>query len=219
MLKKPPIRVVVADDHPIMREGVAALLEQRDNIDVVGTASDGREAVKLVNELRPDVVSLDILMPKLNGVDASRRMLADHKSLKIVCLTMLANQEYVQQMFSAGACGYLLKQDPAQELVSAIYAVVSGEEYVSASLKPAKDAFGDDEEETRKGERRRQITSREREVLQLIAEGHNTKEIADQLGISSKTVLVHRENLMRKLNANSTVALARHAFREGIAQV
>lgn len=217
-IKTMSINVIIADDHPLIRDGIAALLLQAGDINVVGVASDGRDAVALAERERPDVVVMDISMPGLNGIEATRQIAKGTSGAKVVCLSAHAENRYVLEALQAGASGYVIKQSSEADLVTAIRTVASGGIYLNSlhakalkaeTVAPTLPASGDDP---------CAITAREREVLQLIAEGLDTKVIADRLSISPKTVLAHRESLMRKLGMDSTVLLARYAFREGIAQ-
>jgi len=220
MIRK-TIRVLLADDHGVLREGLRALLEQQPDMQVVAEAANGRDAVRLTLELAPDVVVMDIGMPDLNGIDATRQIVADLFSARVLCLSVHREKKLVQAMLEAGASGYLLKTAAAKELITAVRTVVMhGRVYLSSEiaadvvqhhvrgkgLATKSGAYAD-------------LTERERQVLQLIAEGHHTKDIAGRLHISPKTVLAHRENVMRKLGVDSTVALARYALREGIVEL
>ncbi len=210
------IRVFVVDDHRIVREGLRSLLEREPDIEVSGEAGDGREAIRRVLELRPDIVVMDISMPDLNGVDAARQIVEGVPGTRVICLSVHRERRLVEAMLQAGASGYLLKTTAARELVAAVRCVAGGETWLSPPI--AADIVT---HHVRTGEARTvgavaDLTDKEREVLQLVAEGHGTKEVADRLHIAPKTVLAHRANLMRKLGVDSTVALARYALREGL---
>jgi DNA-binding NarL/FixJ family response regulator len=212
------VRIVIVDDHPVMRDGLVAWLSHEKRIEVVGTAADGRSGVALVFELRPDIVLMDVSMSGLNGIAATRQITSS-SATNVICLTMHIEHFFIKQMLSAGASGYVVKASDATELIEAILQVAAGGTYFSACVADALAAFDSAEDPEPHAEGCKGITPREREVLQLIAEGCDTKDIADQLQVSAKTVLAHRENLMRKLKVNSPVALALHAYREGIAEV
>ena len=213
------IRVLLADDHEVLREGLRALLEKEPDMDVVADVGDGRQAIRLTCELQPDVVVMDIGMPDLNGIDATRKVSAGPVKTAVLCLSVHRERRLVAAMLEAGALGYLLKKSAAKELVEAIRTVAAGEAYLSPPIAgdvvqhhvrdKGKDAPG----------AYSALTEREREVLQLIAEGHHTKIIAGRLHISPKTVLAHRESLMRKLGIDSIAALTRYALQEGISEL
>jgi DNA-binding NarL/FixJ family response regulator len=209
------IRVVLVDDHVLIRAGLKALLHSLANIQVVGEASDGHEAVHVVEKLEPDVVIMDIAMANLNGLEAASRVTRQWPKVKVIILSMHANEEYVGQALDAGATGYLLKGAEPAELELALKAVVRGETYLSPSiskqlvqdyLSHRKEKLGTTVE----------LTARQREVLQLIAEGCSTKDIANKLGLSVKTVDTHRTELMRRLDIHDVAGLVRYAIRRGL---
>lgn len=206
------IKILLVDDHRIVRQGLRALLEKETDIEVVSDACSGRDAVLLAGELLPDVIVLDVAMPDMNGIDAARRIVADHPDSSILALSMIGDKRFVYEMFSVGVKGYLLKDCAADELVRAIRAVHHGEMYISSQIagivikdfiKQIPEASPD-------------LTSREREVLQLIAEGKNAKEIAFILKLSSKTVDTFRQSIMKKLGLKSVAELTKYAIREGL---
>jgi DNA-binding NarL/FixJ family response regulator len=218
-----PIRVLIADDHALMRSGLRALLERVLDIRVVADAADGRGALALIAQHRPDVVLMDVTMEGLNGLEATLRTVHDHRGVRVIVLSMHKSEEYVVQALQAGASGYLVKDVAASELVVAIRAVVQGETYLSpeASLRVAeyRERFGAISAHGRpQDDTRRQLTSREREVLQLIAEGRTMLEIARILSISPKTVESHRYRLMDRLNVHHVTGLVRYAIRMGLVQ-
>jgi len=211
------IRVILAEDHTIVRKGLRSLLEGEEDIEVIGEAGNGKEAITLVEQKKPDIVVMDIGMPELNGLEATRRIKKKFPQTKVLILTMHTNEEYVFEILQAGASGYIVKKAAPTELVSALRAVEQGESFLSPSI--SKKVI--DEYLQRAGEAKRRgafelLTDREREVLQLIAEGNSTRGIAGRLFISTKTVETHRSNLMEKLDLHGTADLTRYAIRTGI---
>ncbi len=210
------IKVLLVDDHKIVRHGLRALLEKEEDMEVVNEAGSGRDAVQLAGEYMPDVVVMDIAMPDMNGMDAARRICMDNPECRILVLSMLGDKRFIVEMFSAGAKGYLLKDCAADELVRAIRSVHQGGMYLSPQIagivindfvKLIPEAYP---------ETSPVLTSREREVLQLIAEGKKAKEIAFILNLSSKTVDTFRQSIMKKLGLNTVAELTKHAIREGL---
>lgn len=213
------IRVLLADDHTILRDGIRALLEDQADIEVVGEAEDGQATVKMAARLKPDVVVMDIAMPLLNGLEATRQIQRDLPQVKVLILTMHENEEYIRQVLAAGALGYVLKDAAARDLIGAIRTVYQGE----AVLSPAITRLVI-EDYLRWGDIRPQdtsngLTSREREVLQLIAEGYTNKGIAEILSISVKTVQTHRTNLMSKLDLHDRGELIKYAIQKKIIDI
>jgi len=212
------ISVLLVEDHTVVREGLRALLTVENDIEVVGEARNGREAVRLVEKLLPVVVIMDIAMPMLNGVEATRQILKDVPATKVLILSAHSEDEYVEQVIAAGAAGYLIKQTAANILVKAIREAHRGHTFFSPSISKRLS----DLQENSMGRRSRprkgatRLTSREVEVLQLIAEGMANKETAAQLGISIKTVEKHRQHLMSKLGIHDTAGLTRYAISAGI---
>jgi two-component system, NarL family, response regulator NreC len=206
-------RLLLADDHAMLRDGLRAILKD-EGFEVVAEASDGREAVKLAQSLGADVAILDISMPLLNGIDAAREILKSSPKTKIIILTMYTDDRYVLASLRAGIAGFVLKSKAASSLVQAIQAVCKGEVYLSSGVsKAVVDAYLAKDDTPADP-----LSVREREVLQLIAEGQNTKEIGSVLGISAKTAESHRTNIMQKLHIHEVAGLVRYAVREGLVQ-
>jgi DNA-binding NarL/FixJ family response regulator len=212
------ITVLLAEDHTIVREGFRAMLELEEDFEVVGEAGDGRRALTLAIKLRPDVVLMDIAMPRLNGLEATRQLLKDVPETKIVILSAHSDDAYVKNATESGAVGFLLKQTSAHDVCLAIREVHKGGTFFTSSVARRQERLNPRSIDS-KGERGRtaaKLTSREMEVLQLIAEGRANKETAAELGISLKTVEKHREHLMQKLDIHDTAGLTRYAISEGI---
>ncbi|MCL5036078.1 MAG: response regulator transcription factor [Chloroflexi bacterium] len=210
------IRIILADDHEIIREGLKALLEKQHDMEVVGEAEDGRTTVRLTKELKPDVVIMDITMPDLNGIEATRKIMSEIPNVKVVALSVHSDKRFVMEMFKAGASGYLPKDCAFSELAVAVRAVVAGQSYLSP--KVADIVIKDYVSNRTKSEPSvfSMLTNREREVLQLLAEGNTTKEIASLLNISDKTVETHRRQVMNKLDIHNVAELTKYAIREGL---
>ncbi len=210
------IRVFLADDHNIVRQGLKALLDEEPGIEVVGEAADGREAVSLVPQIMPDVVVMDVAMPGLHGTEATRRIVDSTPDIGVVALSIHSDRRFVEQMLKAGARGYLRKGCGFDELLRAINAVASGQAYLSPEIaQTITKAYATDQ--TPAGaDSAEHLTPREREVLQLLAEGRNSKRIADLLDVSVKTVSTHRQNAMRKLGIDNVADLVKYAIREGL---
>lgn len=211
------IRIVVADDHRLVREGLSALLARETDFDLVGVAEDGHIALKRVRELMPDVLVIDLSMSGLNGIEAIRRLHADHPEVKSLCLSMHNDRRMVMSVIDAGASGYVLKDAGFDELSLAIRKVMAGQAYLSPELvsvvvQAARHRQTGPATKARSGE----LTPREREMVQLLAEGNSTAEIARRLYVSAKTVATHRENILHKLNIGSIAELTRYAIREGL---
>ena len=210
-----PISILLADDHTLVRAGIRALIEQLPTVKVVGEARNGREALRLVKERKPDLILMDVAMPGLNGLEATARVSKEFPDVRVIILSMYANEEYVREAINAGAAGYLVKRSAATELERAITAVARGEKYfsplVSAYVKGAR--AGHPTADRVWIER---LTPRQREILQLVAERHSTKDIAGILSISVKTVETHRAQLMERLDIHDVPGLVRFAIRAGL---
>jgi len=212
-------RILLADDHQIVRDGVRSLIEALDGYTVVGEASNGRTAVSLVSELRPDVVVMDVGMPDLNGIDAAKQICDAEPTTKIVALSMLSDGRFVRRMFQAGASAYLLKECAFDELKLAIDTVLRGKTYVSPGVGQVVVEQYVQDGRSGSSEAFASLTPREREVLQLLAEGGTTKEIAADLFVSVKTIETHRQHIMQKLGTRSIAELTKFAIREGLTQL
>ncbi len=212
-------RILLADDHRIVREGIRALLLEETNMLVVGEAETGREAVELARKLKPDVVVMDIAMPDLNGMDATRQIMDACPSTRVIALSMHSDKRFVREMLLAGAAGYLRKGCQFDELVEAIQTVVVGETYLAPEIASAVAADYVDYVSRGAPSALSSLTPREREVLQLLAEGKRTKQIGGMLHVSVKTVSTHRRHIMKKLGVDSLAGLIKYAVREGITSV
>lgn len=209
------MRVLLVDDHTLVRAGIRALLNGLQNVEVVGEAADGREALTLAASHRPDIVLMDIAMKGMNGLEATRRLKQDYPEIKVVMLSMYAGEEYVMQALHAGASGYLLKESATLELERALVAVARGETYLGEQLsRQALDNYM--ERVGVGGNPQDALTARQREILQLIAEGQSTKQIAKRLDVSAKTVETHRAQLMERLGIHDVPGLVRYAVRNGL---
>jgi DNA-binding NarL/FixJ family response regulator len=210
------IRIVMADDHQIVRQGVRTLLASEPDMEVVGEAENGRDTLRLVQELSPLVVVMDISMPDLNGIEATRQIVSQNSGVKIVALSMHSDSFFVLNMLKAGASGYLLKDCAVDELVKAIRTVVANKTYLSPGISDivVKDLVNG--YSMSEGSAFSILTNREREVLQLMAEGKSTNSIAERLCVSSKTVETHRKQIMTKLDIHSVAELTKYAVRQGL---
>ena len=211
------ITVLLADDHRILREGVRSLLEKAQDIEVVGEASEGGEAVAKAQALSPDIVLMDITMPGMNGLEATRQIKALRPNTRVLILSMHESNQYISQFLRSGASGYVLKDTAASELVGAIRAVFQGDAFLYPSI--ARRLLEEYLLKVQSGEETESydgLTGREREILRMIAEGRNNKEIADVLSLSIRTVQAHRANLMAKLHMHDRTELVRYAIRKGL---
>ena len=213
-----PISILLVDDHTLVREGIRALLEKFSEVKVVTEAKDGREAVRKVGQVHPDLVLMDIAMPGLNGLEATARITKEYPGVPVMILSMYANEEYVREAVQAGAVGYLLKRSATAELENAVKAVAGGKAYFSPAISSylTTDRAGHVKTDRALIER---LTPRQREILQLIAERHSTKEIATLLDISVKTVETHRAQLMARLEIYDVPGLVRFAIKAGLASL
>ncbi|MEK7824669.1 MAG: response regulator transcription factor [Candidatus Eisenbacteria bacterium] len=209
------MRILVADDHEVVRQGLRTLLESKPGWEVCGEASDGREAIQLAAQLQPDVVVLDLAMPVLNGLEATRGVLAAAPRTEVVILTMHESEQYVRQVLEAGARAFVLKSDAGHDLLAAIEAVRQGRPFFTGKISSTVHSACLKSAETTRPVRSI-LTSREREIVQRLAEGRTARGVAAELSISPKTVEAHRSNVMRKLDLHSVSELVRYAVRNGI---
>lgn len=211
------ITVLLVDDHTIVRQGLKALLNSEKSISILGEAQTGREAVELAAQLRPMVVIMDLAMPRLNGAEATRQILKAAPSTKVIVLSTYGDDEHVQQALAAGAAAYLLKQTAAEDVIDAIREVAKGNAYFSPPIaKRLREQTAGPADETAPKAPNVELTQREAEVLQLIAEGYANKQIAAELNLSVKTVEKHRQQVMQKLDIHNIAGLVRHAAAKGI---
>lgn len=214
------IRILLADDHKILREGLKKLIEEEDNLEVIGESKNGPDTVRLTQKLKPDLIIMDISMPELSGIEATRRILKEIPGIKVIALSMHSDSRYVMDMLEVGAKGYLLKDCAFDEIIHAIHAVIEGKTYLS----PGVTDIVVDSSLGKMGKQptnpaRSLLSSREIEILQLLSEGARTKDIAEKLFISQKTVETHRRNIMTKLKLDNIADLVRFAIREGLTTI
>ncbi len=212
------VRILLADDHKMVREGLSLLLRSEPDMEVVGEAEEGATATRLARELKPDVIIMDVNMPGMDGIDATRRILMDMPEVKLIAISMYAKKSFITEMLKAGASGYILKEQAFDELVRAIKMVISNETYLSSKVAGI---VVDDYVQNHNGRRSATevLTQREREVLRLLAEGKPSKEIALLLDISVKTIDACRRRIMQKLNVQSLAELVKYAIREGLTTI
>jgi DNA-binding NarL/FixJ family response regulator len=210
------MKILVVDDHAIMRDGIGALLVLQDDVEIVGEAANGNEAVERTRELSPDVVIMDIAMPGMDGLEATRRIMKKNPKVKVLVLTQYDNKEYILSAIKAGATGFVPKRALGSELVSAIRAVYQGNSFLYPS---AAAALIEDYRQQAEGDSYDSLTPREREILKLIADGHTSRQIADMLFISLKTVLGHRAKIMEKLDLHNRTELIKYAMRKGLVNI
>lgn len=213
------IRILLADDHKIVREGLRGLLEKQPDMEVIAEARDGRTTLRLVEELSPNVVVMDVAMPDLNGIEATRLIVNKHPDTKVLALSMYADRRFVVGMLGAGASGYLLKDCAFEELIQAIRTITANQTYLSSTIADMVVRNYSHLVEKEDSSAFSILTTREREVLQFLVEGRTAKEIANQLGLSLKTIETHRQRIMNKLNIHSLAQLTKYAIREGITTV
>jgi DNA-binding NarL/FixJ family response regulator len=210
-------RVVIADDHALVREGIIAYLKLYEDIEVVGQASNGLEAIKQVDELKPDIILMDIAMPELGGLEATLEIKKREPDVKILVLTQYDDKEYVSRLLKAGVSGYILKHAVGTDLISAIRAVSRGESYLYSTIAASViDGYLGKPSELSVEDPYERLTDREKQVLKLIAEGHSHKEIASLLNISVKTVIAHQTNISEKIDVHSRAGLIKFAISKGI---
>lgn len=213
MKPTPEIRVLIVDDHAILRDGIRSLLERQEDIRVVGEAANGREALALTGDLRPDVVLMDVAMPEMNGLEATRRIIDLYPETRVLILTQHDDREYIEPALQAGAAGYVLKRSGGREVVSAIYQVYESGAFLEPSVtRQVLNGYARSEAEKAAPA----LTEREAEILRLMVQDKTTKEIAGLLKISPKTVSVHRSNLMSKLGVRTNIELLRYAAQHGL---
>lgn len=209
------VGIVLVDDHVMFLSGLRALLEKQSGLEVIAEARDGRDAVKVAREKKPDLVIMDVSMPGMNGIEATRQITAELPRVRILCLSMHASEQFVGDAFEGGASGYLLKESPFEEMLTAIRAVMANQTYLSPAVAgPILEGY----RTLRSGHTSPLscLTGREREVLQLVAEGHSTKDISGQLHLSIKTIDTHRRRIMEKLSIHSVAGLTKYAIRHGL---
>lgn len=211
------ITICLADDHTIVRQGLAKLLEGEPDFQVVGEAENGREAVAKVEELKPDIVIMDIAMPMLNGIEATRQIKKVCPKTKVIILSMYSHEHYIHELLETGVSGYLLKDSSGRDIINAIHAAIKDETFLSPSIsKMVVDTYLSSRKASSREERFKQLSNREREVFQLIAEGHSTRQIADMLCVSISTVKSHRAKIMEKLGIDTPVKLIHFAIQLGL---
>lgn len=216
----PKTKVLIADDHALVREGIAAFLKLCEDVEVIAEASDGLEAIEKTNKYRPDIVIMDINMPKLGGLEATVEIKKMHPHIKVLVLTQYEDREYISRFLKAGVSGYLLKKAVGSDLITALKAIGRGELYLYSSIASEVVAGYLQGEKKVDGENPYdKLTDREKQVLKLVAEGHTHKEAADMLGISVKTVIAHQTNLGEKLDIHTRAGLIKFAIQKGIIKI
>ena len=212
-----PIRILIADDHTIVRQGLARMLEEQPDLKVIGEATNGQKAVDKVLALKPDVAILDISMPRMNGIEAAKRIRKHLPETKIIILSMYSHEHYIDELLETGVSGYLLKDSSGRDIVKAIHAALKNETFLSPYIsKKVVDSYLSPQKKSPRTDRYKQLTNREREIFQLIAEGHTTRQIAETLFVSISTVKSHRNKIMEKLDIDSSVKLVRFAIKLGL---
>ena len=215
------VSILLADDHTIVRQGLAKVLEAETGFNIVGEARDGREAIAQVEQLKPDVVIMDITMPMLNGIEATRQIKKSHPKTKVIILSMHSHNRFISELFSLGASGYLLKDSSGTDIINAITAVIKGDTYLSPSIsrQVIEDYVSLKRTKSSREELYGQLSNREREVFQMIAEGRSTREIAEVLCVSVSTVKTHRSNIMEKLQMENISQLIHFAIELGLVEI
>jgi len=211
------IRILIADDHTIVRQGLARLLNDQPDLKVVGEAVNGRQAVDKALELKPEIIIMDIAMPQLNGIEAAKRIRKKLPKTKILILSMYSHEHYIHELFETGISGYLLKDSSGRDIIQAIHAALNNETFLSPSIsKVLVDTYRSPQRSSSRAERYKQLSNREREVFQLIAEGHSTRQIAEMLCVSISTIKSHRAKIMEKLDVDTPVKLVHFAIQLGL---
>jgi DNA-binding NarL/FixJ family response regulator len=211
------IRIMLADDHTIVRQGLARLLNDQPDLKVVGQVVNGRAAVDKALELQPDIVIMDIAMPRMNGIEAAKRIRKKLHGTKILILSMYSHEHYIHELLETGVSGYLLKDSSGRDIINAIHAAMNDETFLSPSIsKVLVDTYRFPRKSSSSAERYKQLSNREREVFQMIAEGHTTRQIADMLCVSISTVKSHRAKIMEKLGLDTPVKLVHFAIQLGL---
>ena len=211
------VRIMIADDHTIVRQGLARLLEEQPNVKVIGEATNGRHAVDKATLLKPDIVIMDIAMPRLNGIEAAKRIRKRLPETKIIILSMYSHEHYIHELLESGVSGYLLKDSSGRDIIRAVHAAMKNETYLSPSIsKVLVETYRSHRKVSSQAERYKLLSNREREVFQLIAEGYSTRMIAEMLCVSMSTVKSHRAKIMEKLDIDSPVKLVHFAIRLGL---
>ena len=214
------VRIILADDHTIVRQGLAKLLEGEPDLKVVAEAEDGRQAVNQVQKFRPDIVLMDIAMPNLNGIEATRQIKKLSPQTKVIILSMHSHDRYINELFSLGASGYLLKNSTGTDIINAIHAALQGNTYLSPSVsRRVIEDYISMKSKSSRDDLYSKLSNREREVFQMIAEGRSTREISDMLCVSPSTVKTHRANIMDKLNMDNISQLIQFAIHLGIVEI
>ncbi len=212
-------KILLVDDHKILRDGICSIVKGYPDMEVIGEAANGKAALQLVEELSPDIVIMDISMPDLNGIDATRMIIADNPNIKVIALSMHHDKQFVSEIFKAGASGYLLKDCAFDELEHAVNIVMDGKTYINPQIASLVIESLVNQPQATSQKTFSLLTDREREVLQLISEGQSTKEIASKLSVSAKTIESHRRQVMGKLNIRNIAELTKYAIREGLTSV
>lgn len=214
---KSPAQILIADDHTILRAGIRSLLEMVPNFEVVGEVDNGKDAMQYAGQLKPDIILSDLSMPKTNGTDAIQRIKSRYPEIKILVLTVHKTEEHIHAALKAGADGYVLKDDTSEELINAINNILDGKTHLSPSIcSNVVLGYLSDSDKESISPRTDQLTTREREVMKLIAEGYRNKDVAEYLSISLKTVEKHRSNMMKKLDLHSTSGITSFAIKNGL---